>query len=121
RVRPDVSQDRLRRTRIAAAGVATEADRAQHARDLGRDEGAAEAAGRAARLLAVARDAAAAPSAAPQSLAVAHLLDAEAEALRAAGGPEPAAYARAAQAWDALERPYAAALARRRQAEALAS
>jgi DNA-binding NarL/FixJ family response regulator len=41
--------------------------------------------------------------------------------LRAEGRPDPSLYARAAERWDALERAYTAALARRRQAEVLAA
>jgi DNA-binding NarL/FixJ family response regulator len=44
----------------------------------------------------------------------------EAEATRAGGSPEPGAWLAAADAWDAYERPYLAAAARWREAEALA-
>jgi len=48
----------------------------------------------------------------------AHAASARAEAGRAEGSPEPAAYAAAAEAWTALERPYPAAINRLREAEA---
>jgi DNA-binding NarL/FixJ family response regulator len=49
----------------------------------------------------------------------AHLAVAEAEVTRAAGRSDPAAWARAVAAWETVGRPYPAAIARWRQAEAL--
>jgi DNA-binding CsgD family transcriptional regulator len=51
-------------------------------------------------------------------LEVAWLLLARAERTHAAGAPEPSAFAAAAEAWAALERPYPAAVLRFREAEA---
>jgi DNA-binding CsgD family transcriptional regulator/tetratricopeptide (TPR) repeat protein len=113
------TQDVIRIAWLAAAGVATEADRAEHARGLGRTEEADEAVGRARELLQVGRAVVATPRP-DRPLAAAHVGDAEAEALRAEGRPDAEAYARAAAGWDALRFPYLAALARRRQAETLA-
>lgn len=121
RVPPGRNQDLLRIARITSAGVAVEADRAEHARALGRSEEAEEAVARARELLQVCRQAGAPGEGAPRPAAHAHLTDAEANALRAEGRPDPEVYAAAALEWEALERPYTAALARRRQAEALAA
>jgi len=91
-----------------------EADAAQRARDLGESDEAAAALARVEIHIARA-DAAAERMGAPE---VAWLLTARAERTRAIGAPEPAAFAAAAVAWDELERPYAAALLRLREAEA---
>ena len=112
-------QDVIRLTWLAAAGIATEADRSEHARALGRAAEAEEAVARARELLQLAGSAGAPQPNRP--LADGHLADAEAEALRAEGRPDPAAYARAATTWDGLSQPYMAALARRREAEAHAA
>jgi DNA-binding CsgD family transcriptional regulator len=101
--------------------VAAEADRAQHARDLGRADEEADAVRRARELVETARVTDARGGAETRPLAHGHVLDAEAELLRAEGRPDPDAYAAAAEHWDGLERRYTAALARRRQAEALAA
>jgi DNA-binding CsgD family transcriptional regulator len=101
---------------VSAAGVTVEADAAERARDLG-DRGAEAAA--AARIDALlARVAAAATPGRPVERAA--LLGARAEAGRAAGSADPAAYAAAADAWDEVGRPEPAARMRWREAEALA-
>jgi DNA-binding CsgD family transcriptional regulator/tetratricopeptide (TPR) repeat protein len=108
------TDDAARLARLSAVGATVEADAAQRARDLGEDE-----AGRAALARAdihVARAEAAAERMGPPE--VAWLLSARAERTRAAGEPAPAAYARAAAAWDELGRPYPAAVLRLREAEA---
>ena len=108
------SEDLARLARVAAAGAAVEADAAQRACDLG-DAGAE--AGALARLEGlVERVRAAAEGARP--VEAAHLAGAEAEPARAQGRSDPARWAAAAAAWDALERPYPAAVARWREVEA---
>jgi len=114
------TEDVGRLTRVAAAGVAVEADRAEHARALGRDDEAADAAARAGRLVQIARDVVKGPIRG-MVLARGHVADAEAELLRAKGRPDPAMYAAAAERWEEVGRVYDAALARRREAEALAA
>jgi DNA-binding CsgD family transcriptional regulator len=104
-------------SQLAAAGVTVAADGAERARDLGA-AGALEAAlAHTDELLA--RAAAAAHPRRPVESAA--LLDARAEAGRAAGEPDPDAYARAAAAWEALGRAEPAARMRWRQAEAHAA
>jgi DNA-binding NarL/FixJ family response regulator/tetratricopeptide (TPR) repeat protein len=109
------TDDAARLARVSAAGATVEADAAQRARDLGEADDE-----RTALLQAdmhVARAEAAASCEGP--LEVAWMLIARAERTRAAGAADPAAYAAAAEAWSALERPYPAAVMRYRQAEAL--
>ncbi len=105
-------QDHARVQRLAAAGVALHADVAQRARDLGDADAEAAALAHAEDALERARALAGTPGSGPW-LAVA-----EAEATRAIGDPTPSAWALAAAAWDAMERPYLAAIARWREAEA---
>jgi DNA-binding CsgD family transcriptional regulator/tetratricopeptide (TPR) repeat protein len=108
------TDDAARVARVTAAGATVEADAAQRARDLGEADDE-----RAALLQAdmhVARAQAAAAGDGP--LQVGWLLMTRAERTRAAGAPDPAAYAAAADAWTALERPYPAAVMRYREAEA---
>jgi DNA-binding CsgD family transcriptional regulator len=107
------SADALRAA-VAAAGVTVEADAAQRARDVGDEEAEAAALRRVERLLA--RVAAAASPVRPVERAL--LAGARAEALRAEGAPDPAAYAEAAAAWDELGRPEPAARMRWREADA---
>jgi len=109
------SEDGERLAEVARAGVAIEADAAQRARDLG--DAAAE---RDARLRADLMDMRVQAVAEDLDRAVthAHAASARAEAARAEGGPDPAACAAAAEAWDALDRPYPAAVERWREAEA---
>jgi DNA-binding CsgD family transcriptional regulator len=110
------SGDTLRAAAVAAAGVSAEADAAERARDVGDAAAAALALERIERLLA--RVAAAAGPSRPVEQAA--LAGARAEALRAKGDPDPAAYARAAAAWDAVGRPEPAARMRWRETNALA-
>jgi DNA-binding CsgD family transcriptional regulator/tetratricopeptide (TPR) repeat protein len=107
------SADALRAA-VAAAGVSADADAAQRARDVGDEEAEATARRRVERLLA--RVAAAASPARPVERAL--LAGARAEALRAEGAPDPAAYAEAAAAWDEVGRPEPAARMRWREADA---
>jgi DNA-binding CsgD family transcriptional regulator len=108
------TDDAARVSAVAAAGVTIEADAAQRARDLGDKEAETAAVRRVDDLLS--RVAAAAVRTRPIECAL--LLSARAEAGRAAGRPDPAAFARAAQAWAELTRPEPAAILRWREAEA---
>ena len=109
------TDDAARVSAVAAAGVTVEADAAQRARDLGDTDAEADALRRVDDLLS--RVAAAAIRTRPIECAL--LLSARAEAGRAGGRPDPAAFARAAGAWADLGRPEPAATMRWRQAEAL--
>ena len=109
------SDDALRMAMVSAAGLASEASAAQHARDLG-DEEAVAAALTHAELL-VARVRACAEDGGP--LEQAYLAHAEADHCRAVGSDQDRRWVDAAAAWDELGRPYPAAIARWRQAEAL--
>jgi ATP/maltotriose-dependent transcriptional regulator MalT len=108
------TDDAARLARLSAVGATVEADAAQRARDLGESDAGHAALARAD--VHVARAEAAAERMGPPE--VAWLLVARAERTRAAGDPDPAAFALAAAAWDDLGRPYAAALLRLREAEA---
>ena len=110
------SEDGERLAQVACVGVIVEADAAERARDLGDAE-----AERTARLSAdmMSLRVQAAAEDVPESLVQrAHALNAVAELGRAEGEPDPAAFAEAADAWLAIERPYPAAIARWREAEA---
>jgi DNA-binding CsgD family transcriptional regulator len=106
------SQDVERMARVAATGVRVEADAAVRARDLGEDP--AFAVGSAAAL--IARVEACAEGDRPVESAF--LITARAEEARAQGHDDPELWTRAVDAWDALGRPYRAAQALRRKAEA---
>jgi DNA-binding CsgD family transcriptional regulator len=106
-------QDHARMARIVAAEVGLEASAAQRARDLGDDEGAAAAVAGARAALQRGRVIEGEPGTRPW------LAQAEAEATRAEGVSDPDAWAATAAAWIAIERPYLAAVARWREAEAL--
>ena len=108
------TDDAARVSAVAAAGVTVEADAAERARDLGEKDAEAAAIRRVDDLLA--RVAAAAVRTRPVECAL--LLDARAEAGRAGGRPDPAAFARAAKAWLELARLERAAIMRWREAEA---
>jgi DNA-binding CsgD family transcriptional regulator/tetratricopeptide (TPR) repeat protein len=108
------SEDLTVLAEVAAAGVAVEADAAVRARDL--HDAEAEAAARAGAELMLTRVRAAVEEGRPLEAAL--LLLAEAEFARASGEAAGDRWAAAAAAWDELERPYAAALARWREAEA---
>jgi DNA-binding CsgD family transcriptional regulator/tetratricopeptide (TPR) repeat protein len=108
------TDDAARVAAVAAAGVTVEADAAQRARDLGDREAETAAIRQVDDLLS--RVAAAAIRTRPVECAL--LLGARAEAGRAGGRPDPAAFARAAQAWLEVTRPEPAAVMRWREAEA---
>jgi len=99
---------------VAAEGVATEADAAERARDLGDDATRADALARLEPLLL--RVEAAAIEERP--VEAAHLATARAEVTRAHGESDPELWAAAAEAWARARRPYQGAQARRREAEA---
>ena len=109
------SDDALRMAMVSAAGLTAEAGAAQHARDLGDAVAADRALGRAellvARVRACAEDGG--------CLERGFLAVAEADYARAIGQDDPALWHAAAAEWDHLSRPYAAAIARWRQGEAL--
>jgi DNA-binding CsgD family transcriptional regulator len=108
------TDDAMRVTAIAAAGVAVEADLAQRARDQGEEAALAHAMQCAE--VHVARAGAAAASSGP--VEAVWLQTAEAELARALGREDPQLCARAAHGWDEIERPYLAARVRLRQSEA---
>jgi DNA-binding CsgD family transcriptional regulator len=134
------SEDVQRMARLAATGVRVEADAAVRARDLGDDPGGAIANARAllARVEACAatgsdpldmpegpsatgadpQDGSRAPSLAERPVEAAFLASARAEAARAEGADDPELWAAVTAAWEGLGRPYRAAQARRRRAEA---
>jgi DNA-binding CsgD family transcriptional regulator len=99
----------------SAAGLTAEATAAQHARDLGDDAAVASALTHAELLIERVR--ACAEDGGP--LVEAYLAHAEADYCRAVGSDQRAGWAEAVAAWEALGRPYAAAIARWRHAEAL--
>jgi DNA-binding CsgD family transcriptional regulator len=109
------SDDALRMAMASGAGLTTEASAAQSARDLADEPAAADALVHAELLIARVR--ACAEDGGP--LEQAYLAHAEADYCRALGIPQVERWAEAAAAWDALGRPYPAATARWRQAEAL--
>jgi DNA-binding CsgD family transcriptional regulator len=107
------TDDVVRLARVATIGAVIEADAAQRARDVG--DGEAE---RRALLEAdfhLARVRAAADDGGP--IESAWLRSAEAEHARGAARPDPALHEAAAQTWEALERPYPAAIMRWRAGE----
>jgi ATP/maltotriose-dependent transcriptional regulator MalT len=106
------TEDASRIVRLSAVGVAIEADAAQRARDLGEDAGPALARGE----IMLARVRAAAEGSRPMDRG--WLLTAEAHWSRAEGDAEPTLWADSAAAWDEIERPYEAAVARFHEAEA---
>jgi DNA-binding CsgD family transcriptional regulator len=111
------TDDVIRLARVSAAGASLEADAAQRARDLADTE--AERLALAEVSLHAGRAEAAASGGGP--IEAAWALVAAASQKRAEGHPDAAACAAAAEAWDAVDRPYLAATARWRQAEALAA
>jgi DNA-binding CsgD family transcriptional regulator/tetratricopeptide (TPR) repeat protein len=114
----DALQDGARLARILSSAAGVEADAAQQARDLGRPDDEAAAISAAAELAARTAEAAALPSAQAIPEAGAYALVARAEATAATGTPDPEQWRAAAEAWEALERPYRAARNRWREAEA---
>ena len=113
------SEDLIRITALSAAGLRVEGDAGQLARD--RHDAEAEALVRTRADALLERTRLAAADAGP--VEDAELATAEAEWARATGaeGSEAELWAAAASGWDALERPYAAAYAGWRRAEALAA
>jgi ATP/maltotriose-dependent transcriptional regulator MalT len=109
------SEDVLRISALAVAGLRVEADAGQLARDRRDDEAAALVHSRADALLGRARLAAESGWAveAPQ------LATAEAEYARATGGDSGPLWAAAAERWEELRRPYQSSYTRWREAEAL--
>ena len=107
------SQDVGRMARVAATGTRVEADAAVRARDLGEDPAfaVASAEGLIARVEACAEG--------ERPVEAAFLASARAEVGRARGSDDPALWATAVAEWEALGRPYRAAQALRRKAEAL--
>ncbi len=108
------TDDVSRLARVAAVGVVVEADAAQRACDLGDDEERRRALMEADFHLG--RVGAAAEDGGP--VEEAWLRSAEAEHARANAKADPAAHEAAAQAWEAVQRPYPAALMRWRAGEA---
>jgi DNA-binding CsgD family transcriptional regulator len=108
------TEDVARIARVSAAGVAVEADRAQRARDLGEPDAERDAVAYADLYLA--RVVAAAQEGGP--VEAAWETTARAEHARATGAPDPGAWSAAVEAWTGVERPYGAALAHWRRAEA---
>ena len=109
------TDDVMRIARVTAVGAAVEADRALRARDLREPETENDALTRVR--IHLDRLAAAAEDGGP--VEEAWLAVGTAEQARAHGADDPALWQAAAEQWDALGRPYCAASARWRQAEAL--
>jgi DNA-binding CsgD family transcriptional regulator/tetratricopeptide (TPR) repeat protein len=108
------TDDVVRLARVAAVGVVVEADAAQRACDVGDEEERRRALMEADFHLG--RTGAAAEDGGP--VEEAWLRSAEAEHARANGKADPAAHEAAAEAWEAVQRPYPAALMRWRAGEA---
>jgi DNA-binding CsgD family transcriptional regulator/tetratricopeptide (TPR) repeat protein len=102
---------------VSCVGLGVEADRAQRARDLretgDRRDALARARLHADRLAATAQDGG--------PVEHARLIQGKAELARARGRGGAREWGRAAAAWDEIKRPYSAAIARWREAEALAA
>ena len=109
------TDDVMRIARVTAVGLSVEADRTMVARDLGERADARDALARAR--IHMLRLQAAADSGGPVEAAWRAV--GAAELARARGRNDAKLWRRAAAAWDALARPYPAALARWREAEAL--
>ena len=108
------SEDVARISLVAAIGVRIEADAGLRARDLN-DPEAERLAQRRAEDLLMRAEACASDT---RPIETANHLTAQADAARALGNEDAALYAEAAAAWDELGRPYPAADARWREAEA---
>jgi DNA-binding CsgD family transcriptional regulator/tetratricopeptide (TPR) repeat protein len=115
------SEDVQRMARVSATGVCVEADAAVRARDLGEDPSGAIA---NAQILLARVEACATTGSdgldepGPRPVEAAFLASARAELSRAEGDDDPELWAAAVAAWEGLGRPYRAAEARRRRAEA---
>ncbi len=110
------TDDVIRIARVSVTGVLVEADRAQRARDLRETADRREAVTRAR--IHVDRLAAAAQEGGPVERA--RLAQGRAELARARGRPTAKEWRRSAAAWEEVQRPYPVAIARWREAEALA-
>jgi DNA-binding CsgD family transcriptional regulator len=108
------TDDVMRIARVSAVGAAVESDRAQRARDL-RERGVLRDALARARIHVQRLDAAAQEGGPVER---AYLADGKALLAAARGRPAHREWGRAATAWDAVQRPYPAAIARFREAEA---
>ncbi len=108
------TDDARRVTAIGAAGLAVEAQIAQRARDRGEDDALRDATLRGE--IHLARVQAGAETSGP--VEAVWLVTAEAENQRMLGTDTPEAWANAALAWEAIDRPYLAARLRLREAEA---
>jgi DNA-binding CsgD family transcriptional regulator/tetratricopeptide (TPR) repeat protein len=110
------TDDVMRIARVTALGLRVEADRAQRARDLGEPAARRDALARARihhdRLTAAAQEGG--------PVERARLAQGRAELARARGRAAHKEWAKAAAAWEAIDRPYPAAVARWREADALA-
>jgi DNA-binding CsgD family transcriptional regulator/tetratricopeptide (TPR) repeat protein len=111
------TDDVMRIARVSVVGTRVEADQAQRARDLREPAQRRDALARA-RIHLVRLEAAAQEGGPVEH---AYMLEGRAEAARARGRDPHREWGRAAQAWDEVQRPYPAATARWRQAEALVS
>ena len=109
------SEDILRIVRVAASGMFVEAAAAQRARDVADPAAQAEALERAEALIMRAR----AATEDGHEVEGAYAASAEAAYGRALGRDDAGLWAAAAEAWEALARPYPAARSRWHQAEAL--
>jgi ATP/maltotriose-dependent transcriptional regulator MalT len=109
------TDDVMRIARVTAVGLSIEADRAQRARDLRNSAEARDALSRARIHMSSLR--AAAQEGGPVERAWRAV--GAAELARGRGRNDPRLWAKAAAEWDALERPYPAAISRWRLAEAL--
>jgi DNA-binding NarL/FixJ family response regulator/tetratricopeptide (TPR) repeat protein len=107
------TDDAIRVARLSAAAVAVESDRAQRARDLRDTAGRRDALARARMHMDRLEAAVQAGGAVEQ----ARLAQAKAEMARARGRGSARDFAKAADAWDSIDRPYKVAQARWRQAE----
>ncbi|MFZ0388775.1 MAG: AAA family ATPase [Solirubrobacteraceae bacterium] len=107
------TDDAIRIARLSAAAVAVEADRAQRARDLRDTAGRRDALARGRLHM----DRLEAAVTAGGSVEQARLAQAKAEMARARGRGSARDWAKAADAWDSIGRPYQVAQARWRQAE----
>jgi predicted ATPase/DNA-binding CsgD family transcriptional regulator len=108
------TDDVMRISRVSAVGARIEADRAQRARDL-RESG--ELKGALARVrIHVQRLRAAAQTGGPVERAL--LAVGQAESARGRARNDPALWRKAVESWESIERPYPAAVARWREAEA---
>ena len=106
------TEDASRIVRLSAVGVAVEAEAAERARDLGEDPSMALS---GAEMMMMRVQAAAEGE---RPVEHAWLATAEAQMSRAVGQSDPRLWDAAADAWEAIERPYEVALSRWRQAEA---